>query len=660
MRLLHLRLLHCLWFVGALLCNAMIHAQTLLEQRQAFITAERALQQQQRVDRETLETLTTYPLYPYLRYQQLLNAIRTISSQEINNFITTYSDSPLARRLHTTWLNQLAQQQRWNDFIASYQTHLNRADYSLEQQCGYRQALLHNKQLDQALADMTALWLRGSSLPTACDAVLDQWRQRGGLTTDLIWQRFRLAIERGETVLANYLSRQLPLAERNKAMTWLAIDNQPTLITDTQRIDPKWPQAADMVLHGVRQWLRRDSVAAATALDAIKSRYQFDPDALAAVEQQIALFLASRDHPSALMRFNALPASAVNEAVREWRVRVPLKRGQWPFVLQAIQQMPTEEREKPLWRYWQARALETTGQGEAARRLYASLAPLRDYHGFLAAQRINKPYSFNHQPVLENNHLQKELANRPPVLRAQELYILNRQNDARAEWQFGIADLAAEKWQQAALLAYQWGWWSEAIRLLANSGVWDDLTVRFPMPYQTHVKASAQQHQIEPAWIYAIMRQESLFRQDARSPVGALGLMQIMPATAQRIAQQLNDTAPNTAQLISAETNIRYGSYYLRYTRDQLQNHPLLATAAYNAGPHRVKQWLPTEEMAADRFAETIPFFETRAYVKRVIEYTVVYAHQLGSTNSALTAILADFMRPILPDNVTALESESD
>ncbi len=207
------------------------------------------------------------------------------------------------------------------------------------------------------------------------------------------------------------------------------------------------------------------------------------------------------------------------------------------------------------------------------------------------------------------------------------------------EWDRATEPLSEQDLRAAARLAQQWGWDHQAIVTLARAGHDSDLELRFPLPYAAVIRANADERGVDPAWIYAIMRQESLFQVDARSPAGALGLMQIMPATGAQIASELQHTAPDQYGLLAADTNIRYGVYYLRQALDGLQGNPLLATAAYNAGPGRVRQWLPDGgDLEADLWAETIPYLETRKYVQRVMEYATIYAWRLGRDNRALSS----------------------
>jgi soluble lytic murein transglycosylase len=258
------------------------------------------------------------------------------------------------------------------------------------------------------------------------------------------------------------------------------------------------------------------------------------------------------------------------------------------------------------------------------------------------------PYQLNNAPLKIRDEAQDDLLRRHVGLRrARELYLLNRDWQARSEWRHVTSSLTKRELKTAALLAHRWDWHSQAITTLARTGYWDDLRIRFPLPYRGRVLTGADRQAIDPAWVYAIMRQESLFRPDVKSPAGALGLMQIMPATGRKIAGDLQLARPGDYAILRTDTNIRFGTYYLRYTLDRLQGNPMLATAAYNAGPRRVEQWLPERgKVEADIWAETIPFKETRKYVKRVMEFATVY-HSLLEDDAA--GAMKARMKPVNP-----------
>ncbi|NJN47023.1 MAG: transglycosylase SLT domain-containing protein [Candidatus Competibacteraceae bacterium] len=596
---------------------------SLSAQRLAFIAADKALQAGVAV---AYTQLSDYPLYPYLRYRDLLQRLEQYPTEEVRSFLQAYADLPLSGRLRLTWLRQLAKAQRWQDFLRDY-----RGGNDVALDCWYRQALLQAGRRDQALAGIDDVWMQGVSLPNACDPLFSLWQAQGGMTSERLWRRFGLAIENGELRLARYLQSLMPAQDRSSAMLWLTVHDDPQLILQAERFATQHPRTADILLHGLKRWSQQDSVSAAAALDTLKPDYSLPTQALAELERQLALFVASRAHPSALQRLTALPAALVDDDVQEWRVRVHLQRADWQGVLRWLDQLSPTLNGKPLWRYWRARALTASGRNDEALTLYQALAEERDYHGFLAADRLKLPYRLTDTPVAVEAATQNNLQQLPGIQRARELFFLNRVWEARTEWQLATANLEQEQLRQAAKLAQAWGWHYQAIVTLARTEYWDDLELRFPLPHKNQIIAYAQQASVDPAWVYAVTRQESLFRIDARSSAGALGLMQIMPATGQQIARQFGLGGFEKTDLLKADTNIRYGVHYLRSTLDRLQNNPVLATAAYNAGPFRVLQWLPQQQpIETDRWVETIPFFETRHYVKRILEYAVIYSQRLN------------------------------
>ncbi len=456
----------------------------------------------------------------------------------------------------------------------------------------------------------------------------------------------------GDAGLARFLRTEMAAADQGLADTWLAVADDPALILDAARFKADDPHTPEILADGLRRWLRRDALAAAVALDALKARDATLIPALADVERQLALWIASDYHPTSMARLRALPETVVNQDVREWRVRVGLRQSDWASVLSDIEAMPPEGRDSPRWQYWRGRALEALGRSEEARSAYQRVAGQRDYHGFLAADRLGVAYTITHTPLdIPATVLDNLLTRSPGLQRAQELYILGRQAEAEVEWRLATRLFNPVALQQAARLAHRWEWRYQAIVTVARAEHWDDLELRFPLAYRDRVLASAgAESPVDPAWVYAVIRQESSFRPDARSPVGALGLMQLMPATGQQIARDLREANP--PNLLQPDINIRYGAYYLQQILQRLQNHPVLATAAYNAGPNKVAQWLPAGDPSpADIWAETIPYRETRAYVQRVMEYAVVYRFLLGLQSAENT--LSTRMKPVLPESIS-------
>lgn len=606
-------------------------------QREAFKVADKALRLANPALLNTLlPSLENYPLYPYLIHTYLSTHLDEVSAGSVHNFLQTYKDSPLAGRLLSDWIEQLAKQQRWQELLRDYQEYAENHQHTASE-CYYRQALLQTGQVSQALTQMESLWLVGHSQPDACDPIFQRWRDNGGITQALIWQRFVLAMEEGQTGLGRYLNRQMAEPNKATAQLWLDVHERPQRVLESQRFDAGNAYTSTILLHGVWQWSRKDSVSAARALDQLKQRYRFEAtEKFYNLERRLAVLIAKRNDPSAAARLSALPPAAVDQEAAEWRVRTALRRQNWRLVLQWLEQMPPAGQNEPDWRYWRARALEAGGQTGPAQAIYQELSQLRDYYGFLAANRIGSKYNIQHQPIAVADPTLESVANLPGLQRARELYILERLSDARREWQHASRDFDPSQLTAAAKLAQSWNWHAQAIATLARADIWNDLQLRFPMPYQATIEQYAKAQNIDPAWVYAVMRQESLFQPDARSSAGAMGLMQIMPGTGRKIASDLKLNLPNTSALFNANTNIRYGTYYLRFTLNQLQGNPVLATAAYNAGPGRVRRWLPDQVSDPDIWVELIPFDETRKYVKRVMEYAAVYEWKLGRTQSSM------------------------
>jgi soluble lytic murein transglycosylase len=312
--------------------------------------------------------------------------------------------------------------------------------------------------------------------------------------------------------------------------------------------------------------------------------------------------------------------------VRAWRIRTAIADADWAAVVTHVEALPPDEARQEEWRYWRAVALEKTDRRIQAMDEYAQLAKLRDYHGFLAADYLRWPYEMSNQPIEYTEEALQNLAQRPGFVRAHELYRAELLTDARREWEQAIQGLSDAELKLAAVLADQWDWHDRAILTVARSGDYDDLALRFPLSFSEAVQHQARNHQLDPGHVYAVIRQESAFNKDARSSAGAMGLMQLMPKTGKDTAHKYDIPLASTRNLFEPDKNISIGSAYLRQVMEQYDNSIVLASAAYNAGPHRVRRWLPeTSSQSAASWIALIPFTETRRYVQRVLAYAAIY-----------------------------------
>ncbi len=607
-------------------------AQNKIElQRTHFIEAESTLNAGDTAGFHALAAeLHDYPLYPYLLYAELLQNLSSARGGDISRFLDAYRDTPLAARLRQRWLTHLATHERWQDFLRDYH-----ASNDKELQCLQRQALHHTDQKHAALKDVEKIWLTGRSQADACDPVFEIWRASGGLTPALIWQRLELAMTGGNTSLARYLAKQLPESEQTWFDLWMRTQTQPELIMHLDALNKDQARSRLIVLHAVKRAAQRDPAAGDALWDQVKNRYHFSETERSAMARRLALGHALRGKPEALNRLAALDPQDIDGTLREWRVRAALSLGDWQTALIWIDELNPQERQNPRWQYWRARALEAIGNPGAG-ALYEALSRTRNYYGFLAADRIETRYAMESQPLTIGDERLADVENLPGIQRARELFMLERALEARREWYLATRGMSDVQLTHAAKLAERWGWHDQAIITVAATPFLDDLQLRFPIVHQDMVLGAARDNRIDPAWAFAVIRQESAFMTDARSPAGALGLMQLLPRTARDVARDLNLRLSNPQALFDAGTNIRLGVTYLRNTLDRFDDNAVLATASYNAGSRRVNDWRPANDTPADIWVETVPFYETRGYLQQVFAYTVIYDYRLGRAPTPL------------------------
>ena len=303
-----------------------------------------------------------------------------------------------------------------------------------------------------------------------------------------------------------------------------------------------------------------------------------------------------------------------------------MRESRWKRLLIDISLMPEAERSSEEWRYWQALGEIESGQALDAVADLESLRLERSFYGFLAADKLGKTYALDYAVLAADEAKLAALELRPEVIRARELYYVGQDGRGRSEWDAVVRNLSDDDKMQAAILAHRWGWHSRAISAAASLGEYDDLAIRYPLPFQQTFEAFSSLASISSTWAYGIARSESLFMRDVRSSAGAIGLMQLMPTTGRDVAKEIKLPYSGLATLVDPESNIRLGTTYLGKMAERYGGNQVLATAAYNAGPHRVDRWLPEDGTIDARiWIENIPFNETREYVKRVLTAQTIF-----------------------------------
>mgnify|MGYP003683845575 FL=1 len=573
-----------------------------------------------------LESLTDYPLKSYIEYEALL--ARPYSSDEaVQAFIENHPNFPISAQLRRAFADYRRDQDRSESFLRFHQPE----DADVENQCFRASALWALERTQAAMAATRALWLHGRSQPKRCDKAFSRWRRAGGLTQALAWQRYELSVLAGEDRLAAYLERTLSEDQRTLARQLTRLRQRPTRTDRYKTVDFNDPEQRALADSALKMLIKKRPAEALHLIADLKDSGRLAPAQALEYDYAAALRLIREDN---LTVNDALIPAALrtNPDLIEASLIQLIKAGRFNALSTPLSQLPASAQGTLRWQYWQARAeLSSPGIGgrESARVSFERLASERDYYGHLAALWLGIPGSLADQSTTIAPEKLLDLAAAPTAQRIYELRALGETLEARREWFQLIKPFSNTELRIAAALASQWHWHDMAIATLAQAQAWDEVLERFPRPYAERFTEAARTQGVPVTLAMAVARRESGFWTEARSPVGAQGLMQLMPRTAQSVAKSIDLDSPTNLVLTQADTNIKLGTAYLGQLLQRFNDNRVLALAAYNAGPSRAKKWY-TNPQPIDAFIEGIPFAETRAYVKAVLLYAAIYAQLNG------------------------------
>ena len=572
--------------------------------------------------------LADYPLEAYLAYDELTARLSSASNDEVERFLAQNGDLPQANWMILRWLRMLADRGDWDTFAKYYDPKLN----FTELDCLYGQYQLNHNQRAEGYATAEKLWMVGKDQPGTCEPLFARWAAEGQLTEQKRWDRAKLAAQARNYGLATRLVNSLnTLAPQGKLL--ISIAQKPEMLSQPNLFMPVDEAMSDVVSLGLRRLAKQDPDQAMAELDNYASTMHFSRDEKVAIAREIGLTLARRYDPRALDLMTQYDPELVDDTVTEWRLRLLLRLGRWQDAYDLTRKLHGDLASSNRWHYWQARALElaqpTNPQVPA---LYRNVAKERDFYGFLAADRIQAPYQVLNKPLVLSPQTITMVSRAPGIRRALELLNRGQMVDARREWYHASRRFSRDEMVAQAKMAYEMGWYFPAIRTISQAQYWDDLTIRFPMAHRETLVREANLRGLHSSWVFAITRQESAFMEDARSGVGAMGLMQLMPATAKETARKFSIPLASPQQVLDPDKNIQLGAAYLSQVQTQFNGNRVLATAAYNAGPGRVRQWLKgANHLSFDVWVESIPFDETRQYVQNVLSYAVIYGQKLNA-----------------------------
>jgi len=622
--------------------------ERLAAERERFVAAREALAVGDRARFLKLEAqLIDYPLHDYLVYARLRERLRrerptAADLAAIEAFVEASGDEALARRLVRTLQDRLAETERWEDFLA-----LRGTRHASRMPCTTllaREATAPPTAFDE---ETLALWIDPTPLSKDCAAALEALERRASVPVTALWERIHAAMKADRPEHAESVLGHLSTRDRRPVAAWIAALEDPGSYLRSGALASDSSLNRRILADLVYAWSSADTEAAMIHWLEVRGDYAFSADGRRETDRALAMRAAYRRMPEAGDWLDVVETRSDDLELQEWRVRVALLAGDWDEVRRNIARLPPREQKEDHWAYWEARALEKAGETTAARAIYARLAELQSWHGFLSAERIGRPHAIEDIPIVPVDGTLERLAAEPALVRAREYHHVGLGHEGRREWNDWLADRGSGEAAAAAALAAAWGLGDRAIFSAGRSGELGKraLALRFPVLHAETVTAAAAEQRLEPAWVYGVMRRESAYIADIRSSAGAIGLMQLMPTTATYVAK-LRGEADWRGDLTDPETNIAFGTFYLRHVLDRFDDHVVLATASYNAGPSRVAKWLPDDaSMEADRWIDTIPYTETRRYVRAVLAYAAIYHERLTGEGFEL----GERLRPVPP-----------
>ncbi|WP_162844072.1 transglycosylase SLT domain-containing protein [Sinobacterium caligoides] len=575
------------------------------------------------------QQLVDYPLYPYLDYYEVRNKIKTIDTKQLHKFIDKHADMPIAGTLIHRRLTHLGKTRQWQEYLDT----AKQVPHNKRLACYYYTAQLHKGDRQQAYHGAEQLWLTGKSQDDACDPLFKQWNKDGKLTAELIWQRQQLAAKANNISLVKYLDRRAQGKYNSYSKDLIRAYQSPRHFNQPSSVNGKHDIAPTLITTAARRLAYLDPEQARRLwLHYPNSVVSISASERAAINQHIATRLLRKSADNTWAREQASKYSKQYPRLAEQVLQQYLGTSSWQPLQRFINGLPDDVRHQQRWQYWLARSQEKQKiNPEHVAAIYRELSHQRHYYGFLAAERIKRPVHFQHVPYRVASLDTASVKATPAFQRIEELLAIGYNKTASKEWRYLLANISAKQQPALGQLAIKRGWGNYAIRQAAQQQQLNNLGLRAPLAFEQTMRQAAKKRKIDPSWAFSIARQESLFNSSVHSSAGAIGLMQLMPSTAKDVAKDYRIPFRNRRDLEKPEVNIALGTSYLAQLQERFKGNRVYATAAYNAGPNRVSQWLKQRpNLDDDVWTETVPFTETRNYVKNVAAFAKIYDYQLS------------------------------
>lgn len=587
--------------------------------------------QASKVDRFAAQ-LKGHPLEPYVQYWQLKLRLEDTDSATVREMLARNQGLLLGEQLRNDWLRLLGRRSQWDEFFAEYPRLANedRDVTCLALQGRWRRGD------ESALVESRDFWTAPRDIPDACMLLIETQIANGKITTSDVWDRVRGLLADGQLGAAKRTINYLPAADTPRERTIDSIAQHPErYIVEQTRFDPRTRMNRELMIFAVTRAARKNAESAASDF-ARGLQERFSADDQAYVWGQIATHAARQHLPVATLWFARTGDARLSDDQLAWRARAALRSEDWAEVAAAIDRMSTDGREDPTWIYWKARALQAAGNTRDAELLYLRITHLHDFYGKLASEALGVPLAIPPRIHVPSDAEVASAAQNASLQRSLALFRVEMRTPAVREWIWGVREMSDRELLAAAELARRYEIWDRAINTANRTVGTHDFSVRFLAPYRDVFAEQARAQGLEENWVLGLVRQESRFISEARSSAGASGLMQLMPRTANWMAQQIGMRNYSWRRVTDVDVNVTLGTSYLRYVYDELGGSSVLAAAAYNAGPRRAQRWRGDRALEGAIYAESIPFSETRDYVKKVMSNTVYYAAIYGGRVESL------------------------
>ena len=627
-------------FVGficlALPHNTLAQDRSLQELRKLFVEAESDFKKKRYSSyNQKKKSLGSYPLVAYLEHAEIEKERSRNKDEKIEAFLQKYPNFPLKRQLYTMLFDHYHQDQNWKGIIKEVKDH---PESEKNAPCLFILALHRTGQAEEVRRKISKRWQEGRPMDTKCNLVIKEENLDFYENEEAIWQRVSGATSRRYWGTVRTMRRYMDATSRK---SYGLLSN---LRRNKRRLGQHLKNMQDtpahrMIVAYTLRYYPGSYIDEAYDIytKKVKPKFSLSRKQAAQIEYHLGLHLTINNDERGLKVMKDLDYAFLSDEKHEWRIRSAIKFRQWTDVMEIIDNLPKRLKRDTDWIYWHAYAREKVGQKSIARQLYKIVAKERSYYGFLAAERLGVAKAINNSaasPAKGESILEKQ-----SFQRFFELTAIGRDGWAFREWRVTLNEATKDELLYLSTAAYSKGWYYYAILAFTEARYWDDLLRRFPTPYQDEVLEAAKTNSIAPSLVYAIMRTESSFRPRVKSSAGAVGLMQIMPATGKSVIRQTRYKGDR--KLTTPKTSIDIGSAYLRQLLNQYQGNLILTIASYNAGPNAVKKWIPSiGRVEATEWIETVPYGETRKYLKRILYAHVIFDWRLGRKGTSISSKL--------------------